>query len=142
MVGIQPQPIVQVEAPTVIRHEEQAVLRSNLSGAQVFSHQEAPVVETIIEQPIIRDTHRDVIHEHHQNVVEEIHKDVIHQHHRPVIHEHIQPIIYQEHIHEKHIPVIHEHQKEVIHEKHENIVEDVHQKKFTEEHRGAMYFEE
>jgi len=100
--------MVTSEAPVVIRHDEAPVFTSNASTAQVFTHTEAPIVNTIIEQPIVKEAHREIIHEHHQNVVNEQHREVIHEHHRPVIHEHIQPVIYQEHVHEKHIPIIHE----------------------------------
>jgi len=39
----------QVNVPTVIRHEEQAVFSSSSAGAAVFTHQEAPIVKTIVE---------------------------------------------------------------------------------------------
>lgn len=58
-----------------------------------------------------------------------------------MIHEHIQPVIYQEHIHEKHVPIIHEKQTQIIHEKHVPIVQETHERRTTEEVRGAIVTE-
>jgi len=53
------------QAPVVIRHEEQGVFTTNSAQATVITHTEAPIVKTIIEQPIIKNSHKEIIHEHH-----------------------------------------------------------------------------
>jgi len=54
-----------MEAATVIRHDEAPIVQTSIQQQQVLSHQEAPIVKTVMEQPIVKDSHKEIIHEHH-----------------------------------------------------------------------------
>ncbi|CDW79100.1 UNKNOWN [Stylonychia lemnae] len=130
------------KAPTIIRHDEKSVFESHTVPTQVERNVLQARIETHVEQPIIKEHHKDIIHEHHQNVVHEHHKNIIHEQHQDIIHEHHLPIIHKEEIREIHQPVIHETHKEVIHDISKPFIHESHSQVVEEQFKGPIIHEE
>eukprot|EP00347_Sterkiella_histriomuscorum_P019309 403342144 len=130
------------QTATIIRHDEKTLYETHTAPTVVESQTLPVKIESHMNQPIIKEHHKDIIHEHHQNIVHEHHKNIIHEAHQNVIHEHHQPIIHTEDIREIHQPVIHETHKEIIHDINKPFIHERHQDVIEEQFKGPVIHEE